>query len=99
MKAALIGYGKMGRLLEQRLLEKKHQVIAIVDPFYKGTGDDIPSKAAVYASLENALKGAGGKSLKDADVVIEFTSQCCHGKSSFSCQRKNPHSYRNHRLV
>ena len=73
MKAALIGYGKMGRLLEQRLLEKKHQVIAIVDPFYKGTGDDIPSKAAVYASLEDALKGANGKSLKDADAVIEFT--------------------------
>jgi len=73
MKAALIGYGKMGRLLEKRLLEKNHEVIAIVDPFYRGTGDEIPSKATVFTSLENALKGTNGKGLKDADAVIEFT--------------------------
>ena len=73
MKAALIGYGKMGRLLEKRLLEKKHEVVVIVDPFYKGTGNDIPSKAEVFSSLENAMKGANGKSLKNAEAAIEFT--------------------------
>ena len=73
MKIALIGYGKMGRLLEKRLLERKHEVIAIVDPFYKGKSDDTLSKAEIYTSLENALKGAAGKNLKDADAAIEFS--------------------------
>ena len=70
MKVALAGYGKMGRLLEQRLLEKGHDVLAVVDPAVAG---NLASGAAAYASLQDALKGAGGKSLKDADVVIEFT--------------------------
>ena len=74
MKAALIGYGKMGRLLEQYLLEKKHEVIAIVDPLYRGAGDDIPSKAELYSSPGKALKGTNGKSLSNADVVLEFTN-------------------------
>ena len=75
MKVALIGYGKMGRLLEKRLLEKKHEVIAIVDPYYQQNGDDTPvlSKAEIFVSLESALKGTNGKTLKNADVAIEFT--------------------------
>ena len=75
MKTALIGYGKMGRLLEARLLEKGHEVLALVDPFFPGLdkGGQIPSGAAVYASLSAALNGAAGKSLRDADIAIEFT--------------------------
>ena len=76
MKVALVGYGKMGRLLETRLAEKKHEVIAVVDPFFPGSGrgGSSVSGAAVYVSLEEALKGtAPGKSLKDADAAIEFT--------------------------
>ena len=67
MRIALVGYGKMGRLLEERLLEKGHEVLAVVDPAAAG---NLPSGAAVYSSLENALRGKG---LKDADVAIEFT--------------------------
>jgi len=88
LKTALIGYGKMGRLLETRLLEKGHTVLAAVDPFYKGVinpgahdpGADkkgpftSPSGVTVYASLKDALdEGAPGKNLKDVDVVLEFT--------------------------
>ena len=93
MKVVLAGYGKMGRLLETRLLEKGHQVLAAVDPYYKGpfykgdsypgatkpgadkpgSSSSAPQEMIVYASLEDALKGAPGKSLKDADVVFEFT--------------------------
>jgi 4-hydroxy-tetrahydrodipicolinate reductase len=70
VKIALVGYGKMGRLLEERLLDKKHEVLVVVDPIAAGT---LPSGAAVYPSLEKALNGVSGKSIKDADAVIEFT--------------------------
>ena len=73
MKAALIGYGKMGRLLEKRLLEKGHEVLALVDPFHSTGKGGTPSGAAVYTSLDAAMNGASGKNLKDVDVAIEFT--------------------------
>jgi 4-hydroxy-tetrahydrodipicolinate reductase len=75
MKIALIGYGKMGRLLETRLMEKEHDVLAVVDPVYASAskGGSLPSGAAVYASLEEALSGGRGKGLKDADAALEFT--------------------------
>ena len=71
MKIALIGYGKMGRLLEERLLEKNHKIVAVVDPFIKVT--NLPSGASAYTSFADAMKGAAGKSLKDADAALEFT--------------------------
>ena len=72
MKVILVGYGKMGHLLETRLLEKGHQVLAVVDPFCDKT-KELPSGAAVYNSLAEAMEGPGGRSLKDADVTLEFT--------------------------
>jgi len=88
MKVILVGYGKMGRLLEARLAEpsagvtdrgsppvKGSQVLAVVDPCY--TASETAAGGAVYASLEDALKGSAGKGLKDADVVIEFTRPDC----------------------
>ena len=73
MKVALIGYGKMGRLLEVKLMESGHEVPAVVDPFYQKPGGGLPSGAELYSSLEGALKGNPGKSLKDAGAAIEFT--------------------------
>ena len=73
MKVILAGYGKMGRLLEERLTERGHQVLAVVDPVYAKTGGSLPSGVTVYTSLNDAIKGPQGKSLKDADVAIEFT--------------------------
>jgi len=75
MKIALVGYGKMGRLLEERLLQKGHEVLAVIDPVMvaKAEAVDLPSGAAVYTSLADALKGAAGKSLKDVNAVIEFS--------------------------
>ena len=70
MKIALAGYGKMGRLIAERLHEKGHKVLVVVDPVAAG---NLPSEAVLYASLADAIKGAAGKSLKDVDAVIEFT--------------------------
>ena len=68
MRIALIGYGKMGRLLEERLLEKGHTITAIVDP-YVDPVKELPSKAQVFTSLEEAIKDG----LKGAEAAIEFT--------------------------
>ena len=75
MKVVLVGYGKMGRLLETRLREKGHKVIAVVDPFYAGGTSSPPSGAAVYATLKEAMEGPEGKNLKEANVAFEFTRQ------------------------
>jgi 4-hydroxy-tetrahydrodipicolinate reductase len=66
MKAALIGYGQMGRLIEKRLVEQGHDVLIIVDPFYSQAGKPPASGAEVYTALEDA-------NLNNVDVAIEFT--------------------------
>ena len=58
MKIAIIGYGKMGKMVEKAALQKGHQVVSIIDPQEKGaTSAEINSMA-----------------VKDADVCIDFTS-------------------------
>jgi 4-hydroxy-tetrahydrodipicolinate reductase len=72
MKIALIGYGKMGRILEARALEKGHTVIGVVDPFAKESVT--ASGAPVYPCfLKEALQGDPGKKLREADAAVEFT--------------------------
>ena len=96
MKTALIGYGKMGRLLEERLTEKGHKVLAVIDPNYKGPfypedSKSLLSGAQVYASLEEAMNGPSGKSLKDADAAIEFTNpKTAPGNLLFLAREKIP---------
>ena len=75
MKAVLIGYGRMGHLIENRLKEKGHKVIAIIDPLYASKGESVPAGVALYASLDDAMKGPKGKNLKDAHVAFDFTAQ------------------------
>ena len=57
MNIALIGYGKMGRLVEQKAKEKGINVVATIDPDVK----DAQSKEITEESL------------KDVDVCIDFT--------------------------
>jgi 4-hydroxy-tetrahydrodipicolinate reductase len=65
MNIALIGYGKMGRILEQTALERGHKVAAVVDPYVVGA-------ATVFGTpLHTSI--AGSKQLSCADVAIEFT--------------------------
>ena len=72
MKVALIGYGKMGRLLETRLTGQGHEILAVVDPLF--TGKNCSSGAPVYASLEEALSEKNSKNcIKNADAAIEYT--------------------------
>jgi 4-hydroxy-tetrahydrodipicolinate reductase len=63
MKLAIIGYGKMGRILERTALERGHQVVAVVDPFPNGS----PPAAPLSSSI------AESEALSAADVALEFT--------------------------
>ncbi|MDR3122663.1 MAG: 4-hydroxy-tetrahydrodipicolinate reductase [Treponema sp.] len=65
MKLAIIGYGKMGRILERTALERGHQVVAVVDPFPAGAPP--VSGAALSPSI------AAAEALGDADAALEFT--------------------------
>ena len=65
----------MGRLLEAKLLERGHRLIAVIDPSIdQSIGSSQPTTGAqFYGSLEDALNGQGGKGLKDAGAVLEFS--------------------------
>jgi 4-hydroxy-tetrahydrodipicolinate reductase len=58
MKIALIGYGKMGRMIEGVAVEKGHQISSRIDPV---------AKDATHASVS-------AESLHGADIAIEFTT-------------------------
>jgi 4-hydroxy-tetrahydrodipicolinate reductase len=65
MKVLLTGYGKMGRLLEAKLLERGHEVSAAVDPY---GGEKTIGGAPVYKSID-ALDLLWG----ELDAAMEFT--------------------------
>ena len=65
MKIAIVGYGKMGKMIEQEALGQGHSITAIVDPLAReGAG---PSGARLFTSLAEAGDLAG------ADAAIEFS--------------------------
>jgi 4-hydroxy-tetrahydrodipicolinate reductase len=73
MNIALIGYGKMGRILERTALERGHQVAAVVDPFVSGAPR--VSGAPLYTAIAELaqLSGAGNSAASGVDVAVEFT--------------------------
>ncbi|MDR0598088.1 MAG: 4-hydroxy-tetrahydrodipicolinate reductase [Treponema sp.] len=65
MKLAIVGYGKMGRILERTALERGHEIVAVADPFYSGA----PPVSA--APLSRSI--AESEALGGADAALEFT--------------------------
>jgi len=65
MKVALVGYGKMGRMIEQAAIEQGHTVTAIVDPL--SFEQKSPGGAPLYMGMAEAGNLCG------AEVAIEFT--------------------------
>ena len=66
MNIALIGYGKMGKIIEAQALEKGHKIIAVVDPF-------IGMEKTFYGSpIKKSLDEI--TSLKEKpDIAVDFT--------------------------
>ncbi|MDR2136323.1 MAG: 4-hydroxy-tetrahydrodipicolinate reductase [Treponema sp.] len=67
MNIAVIGYGKMGKLIESLALEQGDRVGAVVDPLY-GPGTSACG-AAVYKTIPDMAAGTPG----GVDVALEFT--------------------------
>ncbi len=80
MKIALIGYGKMGKMIEQIALAQGHTIAAIVEPAAKDTPAGVPvSKSISEANLDSV------------DAAIEFSvpATACANITSLA-QRKIP---------
>ena len=60
MRIAIVGYGKMGRMIRERALASGHTISAIIDPFA-----DLPEVTGKSLSVF---------ALEDSDVVIDFSS-------------------------
>jgi len=70
MKIALIGYGRMGRVLEKTAGERGHIITAVVEPFLKGEpprGAGGKAAPAVFASIAEAGDLGG------AEAALDFT--------------------------
>ena len=65
MKIAIIGYGKMGKIVERTALEQGHTVTAIVEPVPQSLSP--PSGAPLYRAIADAAD------LRGAEAAIEFT--------------------------
>jgi 4-hydroxy-tetrahydrodipicolinate reductase len=65
MNIAIIGYGKMGRMIEQIARESGHTIAAIVDP--AAGGIVLPNGTRIDKSIAEA------ENLDGADAAIEFT--------------------------
>ncbi|MDR2478838.1 MAG: hypothetical protein LBD48_05935 [Treponema sp.] len=65
MNIAIIGYGKMGKMIEQAACSGGHTIAAVVDPLAKGTSFLMGVK--ISKSIEEA------ENIDSASVAIEFT--------------------------
>lgn len=63
MKIALVGYGKMGHMIEAIALKRGNQIVATIDSY----ASDATCKTKTVDELVQAVKNSG------AEVVIEFT--------------------------
>jgi 4-hydroxy-tetrahydrodipicolinate reductase len=71
MNIAVIGYGKMGKIIETLATEQGHRVGAVVDPLY-GPGASA-SGAVVYHTIPEMAAALSGDVAGHLDVALEFT--------------------------
>jgi 4-hydroxy-tetrahydrodipicolinate reductase len=65
MNIAIIGYGKMGKMIEQAARHGGHRIAAVIDPLLNESA--VLMGIPLYKNIEEA------EELKSADVAIEFT--------------------------
>ena len=77
MKIVIIGYGKMGKMIEQIARAQGHSIAAIVDPFATGESAGI-----------NINKNIADAELDSADAAIEFTQPATAADNIIALARK-----------
>ena len=65
MKIAIIGYGKMGHMIESIALERGHEIVCRIEPT-----PTLPEGKEIYSPEE----GFQSEAFRSADVAIEFTT-------------------------
>ena len=68
MKIAIIGYGKMGHMIEEVALSRGHQIVGVIDP---RLNEELKIK---NEELSLPLIDFESKEFRSADVAIEFTT-------------------------
>ena len=68
MKIAIIGYGKMGHMIEEVALSRGHQITCVIDK--PPSGSLLEGERMVYSPEE----GFDSEAFRSADVAIEFTT-------------------------
>lgn len=68
MKIALIGYGKMGHMIEEVALERGHEIVGVIDP---RLNEELKIK---NEELSLPLIDFESEAFRRADVAIEFTT-------------------------
>jgi 4-hydroxy-tetrahydrodipicolinate reductase len=76
MNIAIIGYGKMGKIIECLALGQEHRIVAAVDPLY-GKAQTL-SGAPVFKTIQEIALGrsnatVGSNAVDSIDVALEFT--------------------------
>jgi 4-hydroxy-tetrahydrodipicolinate reductase len=61
MKIVIIGYGKMGHMIEQIALERGHEIVGVIDP-------------TLAVSHQPSVISFDSEEFRSADVAIEFTT-------------------------
>lgn len=69
MKIAIIGYGKMGHMIEEVALSRGHQVVCIVD-----ANPNLKIQEFKDSKIYSPEEGFQSEAFQSADVAIEFTT-------------------------
>ena len=65
MNIAVVGYGKMGKMIEQAAVAQGHTIAAIIDPVATG--------ASLLTGVKISKSFSASEKLGTADAAIEFT--------------------------
>ena len=69
MRVALIGYGKMGHMIEEIALSRGHEIVGIIDPRL-----DVQSDNVQCTKADTPVISFESEAFRSADVAIEFTT-------------------------
>ncbi|MDR2134530.1 MAG: 4-hydroxy-tetrahydrodipicolinate reductase [Treponema sp.] len=65
MNIAIIGYGRMGKMIERTAREEGHRIVTVVDPLLPDSA--APAGSRAFKTVEEA------ENLNEADAAVEFT--------------------------